>query len=125
MQDSGSKKWDGVRILAEYIDRTGILHICDEIIAEEWNSKVAPVSWADAYKQFKDDIERCPVADVQEVKHGRWTEIIDTINWFYRDTAVCSVCGNCIDCSDEYDMDDIQYQFKYCPNCGAKMDLEG
>ena len=30
---------------------------CDGIINVEWNSTVAPISWAEAYADFKDDID--------------------------------------------------------------------
>ena len=30
---------------------------CDGIIKEKWNSNVAPISWAEAYADFKDDID--------------------------------------------------------------------
>lgn len=30
---------------------------CNSIIAEKWYSKVAPASWANAYTDFKDDID--------------------------------------------------------------------
>lgn len=30
---------------------------CDGMIKEQWNSNVAPISWAEAYADFKDDIE--------------------------------------------------------------------
>ena len=30
---------------------------CDGMIKEEWNSNVAPISWAEAYADFKDDID--------------------------------------------------------------------
>ena len=30
---------------------------CDGIIKDKWNSNVAPVSWAEAYADFKDDID--------------------------------------------------------------------
>ena len=30
---------------------------CDGMIEEPWNSNVAPISWAEAYADFKDDIE--------------------------------------------------------------------
>ena len=29
---------------------------CDGMIKERWNSNVAPISWAEAYADFKDDI---------------------------------------------------------------------
>lgn len=30
---------------------------CDGMINDKWNSNVAPVSWAEAYADFKDDID--------------------------------------------------------------------
>ena len=30
---------------------------CDRMIKEKWNSNVAPISWAEAYVDFKDDID--------------------------------------------------------------------
>ena len=30
---------------------------CSEMIRKKWNSNVAPVSWAEAYADFKDDID--------------------------------------------------------------------
>ena len=30
---------------------------CDGMIKDKWNSNVAPVSWAEAYADFKDDID--------------------------------------------------------------------
>ena len=31
---------------------------CNEIANQEWNKRTLPVSWADAYKDFIDDIDR-------------------------------------------------------------------
>ena len=30
---------------------------CDRMIKDTWNSNVAPISWAEAYSDFKDDID--------------------------------------------------------------------
>ena len=30
---------------------------CDRMIKEKWNSNIAPISWAEAYADFKDDID--------------------------------------------------------------------
>lgn len=55
-------------------------------------------------------------ADVQEVKHGKWIELVKIrkggeirlVHW------QCSLCGCFLGTNTE----------SYCPNCGAKMDLE-
>ena len=51
-----------------------------------------------------DLIDNMPTADVQEVKHGRWTE--DEEGYYH-----CSVCKELLD-----------WNYKHCPNCGARMD---
>ena len=63
-------------------------------------------------------IERIPVADVAPVRHAKVIDKIyddhETIKpWDYR--YYCSACKIAI--RDSW--------IKYCPNCGAKMDLEG
>lgn len=55
-----------------------------------------------------DGIEAIPAADVEPVVHGRKIEDGD-IGVFY----LCSLCGEC-----------LPYGANYCPNCGAKMELE-
>lgn len=56
-----------------------------------------------------DDVRNAPAIDAAPVVHGRW------ISHF--DRSECSVCGGICwaDSASTYD---------YCPNCGAKMDLE-
>ena len=34
---------------------------CDGMIKDKWNSNVAPISWAEAYADFKDDIEEIAI----------------------------------------------------------------
>ena len=68
---------------------------------------------------YWDDIEAAPTVDAVEVVHGRWEEmhyeggILDGTN-FDR----CSVCGY----ERVFDDPALKTVFKYCPNCGAKMD---
>ena len=39
---------------------------CDGMIKDKWNSNVAPISWAEAYADFKDDIDEIK----EELKAG-------------------------------------------------------
>ena len=59
-------------------------------------------------------IEGQPTADVQEVKHGRWSHFL-----CYN---TCSRCGSVY--VHEYDDDAKIQDFAFCPFCGAKMDEE-
>lgn len=66
-----------------------------------------------------------PAADVAPVVHGRW-------EWFDEDTGTpitgyerewgwrCTHCKE--ELSDDYDDPDCCPEFRFCPNCGAKMD---
>lgn len=61
------------------------------------------------------EIEGLPAADVEPVRHGRW---VGRSGLFQGE---CSVCGY-----RTYDKtaDWARKYWTYCPNCGAKMDLE-
>lgn len=60
-----------------------------------------------------------PAADVAPVRHGRWICISKGYGEYE-----CSVChGMDLNCSDYYGTHVVTEQ-EFCPNCGAKMDLE-
>ena len=107
----GTENGKKVLTMAEYIEREAAIAKCREIVACEWNHRASPVSWADAYEQFAEDIEETPTADVAPVRHGRWLPFHSTAAG---DIQYCSACE--IGCT---------WKPNYCPNCGAKMDLEG
>lgn len=91
--------------MSDYISR-------DEIFSV-WRSMPKPAS----ISSLTDAINRTPAADVEPVRHGRWERSFED----YRQQLEgdkCSVCGF------EYYGTGIR-RFHYCPNCGAKMDLEG
>lgn len=69
-----------------------------------------------------DDVEAAPAADVAPVKHGYWVGEYDG----YADGNPCYDTWHCSECGWECD-DDEEPTWKFCPNCGAKMDesLEG
>ena len=58
-------------------------------------------------------------AELRPVVHGRWVRKPITLRGeFMRVDVVCSACG-------DGDLETRGYGFtKYCPCCGAKMDLE-
>ena len=69
------------------------------------------------YFNVKFDIENFPAADVAPVVHGRWLGAPLCGN----DNCRCSECGSWHNVHANLRGEIIQ---KYCPNCGAKMDLE-
>lgn len=64
------------------------------------------------------DISELPAADVAEVMHGEWLRSDD--DWNSLTTIQCSICGEewCFETDDDVSL----LNYKYCPNCGAKMD---
>ena len=61
-------------------------------------------------------IDRTPTADVQPVIHAHWETTKLTSKWIF-------VCSHCHDgWYERYEDDNIIW--KYCPDCGAKMDEE-
>ena len=65
------------------------------------------------------EIEDAPTADVEEVKHGKWEFINQAENYLEPPTGDMCKCSKC-----NFKIDVSETLFKYCPNCGAKMDLE-
>ena len=79
---------------------------------------------ADCFRSCIDLIDSIPAADVAPVRHGEWLN-------FYGDfsTAECELCAELYEVSPdespqkEY-FDAFKEFYRYCPNCGAKMDKE-
>lgn len=46
--------------MARAIDADALQELCNRRIQDTWNSRAAPVSWAAAYADFKDDIDSMP-----------------------------------------------------------------
>lgn len=58
-------------------------------------------------------IDGIPAADVAPMVHGRWISDGDGYHWTYN----CSICA----WKDGYPFNE---RHNFCPNCGARMDLE-
>lgn len=56
-----------------------------------------------------------PAADVTPIHHGRWIDVREK-RLFRGHYFLCSNCKS---------RNGSMISFNYCPNCGAKMDLEG
>lgn len=85
--------------MAEYISR-------DEVMQKFLNRGDGYITML----TMRDMINEIPAADVQPVKHGRWTRIDDEYGHDY-------VCSECNDKNDR--------KSHYCPNCGARMEQGG
>lgn len=78
-----------------------------------------------AFRDVKSIIRSIPAADVAPVVHGKWIKRVNP-NWKAHSHDACSICGwwntrNAL-CYDRNRKPGCS--LNYCPNCGAKMDLE-
>jgi hypothetical protein len=63
-------------------------------------------------------IRKQPTIEAEPVKHGRWVEWWPPKHMVFTGEEVLFRCSNC---SANYGSKE---NMRYCPNCGAKMDLE-
>ena len=106
--------------MAEYIKRE---YAVDAVLDVYYDTPDIDLSG----EKFEAAILKIQAGDVAPVRHGRWIgcngEIVD---WDEnnpgcpRHSCFCSICKSWLTASDEFPV--IAY---FCPNCGAKMDLEG
>ena len=98
--------------MAEYIEKEALIFaLCKEITGDGdyYNGK------DDMQDEIRDMVSRFPAADVAPVRHGRWIEH----KHFHHDHYIDSTY-ECSECKAEEPLTS-----DYCPNCGAKMNLEG
>lgn len=71
------------------------------------------------YKLFENVLKETQTID--PVKHGKWIKNEDRYGWH------CSVCVTDDVYAFEWNSDkgENELQDRYCPNCGAKMEMEG
>ena len=99
--------------MAEYIDRA----VCLSVLRAKANVAVL-MDAAPYFEKAAQMLEKLPAADVAPVVHGCWIEYTKVIipepynKW--EQAWKCSECG----------FDDGFVAYNFCPNCGARMDLE-
>lgn len=104
--------------MAEYIDR-------EELLTHQYNASHS--NWPQLAEMVVgvEDIEDAPAADVAPVVHGRWECVYD--DGMGETDITCSHCKNTRTvngCFVSTDGKSCYFEDDYCPNCGAKMDLE-
>ena len=92
--------------MAEYIEREAAVKIAEKYGLANGSALGRHTGLADC---IASEIADIPTADVAPVVHGRWIASHDEF-------CACSIC--------KYPVYVGWNQTNYCPNCGAKMDLE-
>ena len=73
--------------------------------------------WSDACDYIRSRLESLPAADVAPVRHGKWkVPVFTEMDEWFDSRVKCSVCGG---------IEAAFARWKFCPNCGCRMDLEG
>ena len=100
--------------MAEYINRDAVHDLVRSLTKYAWAS---PVRNEQRVTVDADDVQfgvdKIPSADVAPVRHARWEVVVGSDG---KEHMVCTGCRK---------QQDLTGVFSYCPNCGAKMDLEG
>ena len=109
--------------MSEYIEREALLKNAQTYSMEFGEYIGDDVRDVDAI--LVDRVKNVPAADVVPVVHGEWREDTDPADGDLR----CTHCGiawpKCVQKQiAEQGIWTLQTLFKYCPNCGAKMDAE-
>lgn len=103
--------------MAEYIEREDTINSKPEGRNQEQSGKEEyNKGWNDCRRYFVQIIESQTAADVAPVVHGRWIR--------FKEHDSCYVHMRCSECSAYWSDPSHADSFRYCPNCGAKMDEE-
>lgn len=97
--------------ISEYIDKVNAL----SYLKEKYNEMNGMSAWYYAgFQHAVGLLENFQKSDVAPIAHGKWGHA-HTSESYFNECWRCSVCG----------FDDTEgFGFKFCPICGAKMDLE-
>ena len=101
--------------MTDYIKRTDAVKIAEKYGLANGSVLGRHTGLADCIAR---DISELPTADVAEVVHGEWLRSDD--DWNSLTTIQCSLCSEewCFETYDDVSL----LNYKYCPNCVAKMD---
>lgn len=99
--------------MTEYIDFYKIKRILDEYVSDTQEHSEYTCGHDDCFAWVQDVSSGNPTIDARELKHGRWLRISPSSKGYRR---ICSECKQIAIM--------IRKEYKYCPNCGAKMGVD-
>lgn len=109
----------GKGIMSDLIDRQAAINALVEELAYKPEGY-----WDSGLNQYDVEVvlNQQPSIDVTPVRYGHWEEceVLDENCVEVCQSARCSICGRYHTTPYMYYFD----QYKYCPNCGARMDGE-
>ena len=100
-----------------YIEREKVLEIAKDEYYSDFHKSMADLT------SLRELLEDTPAADVVEVRNGE-----NITKMYPTEEFICSECGLIMRDFEEIRVDEendechYEFEFKYCPHCGAKMD---
>ena len=101
--------------MAEYIEREALLNRIRDVYCADCNSYNGVRCRACGIGDTIDMIEDAPTVDAVPVRHGKWVNAPLCGNDYCR-------CSNCGSWHNIHANLRGEINFKYCPNCGARME---
>lgn len=99
--------------MAKYIDREAAIKMMRGSAISKY-----PLYFSIGILAAADELQKMTAADVAPVVHGRWDEWYPPMHMILTGEEMLYRCSSC----------DAKYSdvegFRFCPNCGARMDLE-
>lgn len=107
--------------MAEYIEREALKSIVRAHSKLAIDAGMYRLDTVDTASDMCGLIDSLPAAEVEPVRHGEWTKTED--DWYSLTTITCSECHEewCFETEEDVSL----LNYRYCPNCGAKMDGAG
>lgn len=98
------------------IDANGLMNLLERELdmngITDWGK-----GYMDAIHDAMERVKFMPTIEINTVKHGKWFPLDECSNA----GVYCSICGKKVYKADYANQ---KIKSKYCPNCGATMDLE-
>lgn len=107
--------------MAEYIERAELMKF--PIRIDHYDKEHGNVNFVYGVETVLEYAENIPGADVAPVVHGHWLKTEEPLGWHEVECIECSACHENWIADEDYGLDFADF-WKYCPNCGARMDGE-
>lgn len=104
--------------MARLIDADAAVELLRSLGSRDYRRKEGTI--ADAMKMLSHAAYTPTIDPESLIPHGRWEGTADG----YADGELVCDMWECSECGYDADGADEKPEWKYCPNCGAKMDLE-
>lgn len=102
--------------MSRYIDADTLRERLQSLAYDDWNQGIS-ISFSDACNEIIDIIEEQPTADVRENVQSEWVRLEGR-------GVYCNACQQGWDFIQGVPEEVGRGRYKYCPNCGAKMEEE-